>query len=312
MAEQARRAFAKPLIITYHSLGIVRKRTQEKFLGKTEDEKTFLERLAIERELASESSLIITLCESEKEDLIAHYGADPSKIAVVPGGVNLGQFKPISKDKARDAAGFDKKDFLLLFVGRLEWRKGVATLLHAVRILANVIPNVKLAVVGGRIFGKKANGDDMKEYSRLAMIADKIGIADRVRFTGAISHGYLPNVYSAADALIVPSYYEQFGLVALEGLSAGVPVIASRTGGLMATIDDGKNGLLFEPRNPPDLAEKILTLYRSPQMAAELTRRGREDVQRYSWSRIGKEIADLYEPLIKEPEHAQDRALSAV
>ena len=312
MALQAHRTFGNPLVMTYHSLGVVRKRTQEKFLGKSEDEKNFLERLNMEREIAAASSLIITLGEPEKQDLIAHYDANPSKIVVVPGGVNTPQFKQISKLKARDAIRFGNNDFLLLFVGRLEWRKGVATLLHALRIVAKEIPRVKLVVVGGKIFGKKANGDDMKEYNRLSMIADKIGVADRVRFTGAISHGYLPKFYSAADILIIPSYYEPFGLVALEGLCAGTPVIASRTGGLMTTIQDGINGLLFEPRNPPDLAEKILTLYRSPQIAAALALRGQSDIKRYSWSRISEEIAYIYESLINSNARVEDRTGVAI
>lgn len=301
IALDAHRIFGNPLVMTYHSLGIVRLHTHQKYLGKIDDEREFLERLDMEQKLVKQSSLIIATSESEKQDLVNYYGANPETVSIVPGGINLAQFEPIPKEKARDTTRFDRNDYLLLFVGRLEWRKGVATLLHALRIVSKEIPNAKLAVVGGKIFGKKANGDDMKEYNRLAMIAEKIGVADRVRFTGAVSHGYLKKFYSSADVLIVPSYYESFGLVPLEGFSCGVPVIASRTGGLMNTIQDGQNGLLFEPRNPPGLAEKILALYRSPDLARLLAQTARESVKQYSWRRIGEQIAGLYASILIEP-----------
>jgi glycosyltransferase involved in cell wall biosynthesis len=130
-----------------------------------------------------------------------------------------------------------QKDFIILFVGRMEWRKGIATLIHALKLVKEKISNAKLVVVGGKIFGEQFNEADKKEYERLLEVADKLhNVKDDVKFVGAVNHGDLPKYYSSADVLVIPSYYEPFGLVAIEGLASKVPVVASRVGGLKVTI----------------------------------------------------------------------------
>lgn len=297
MAVKAAEQFKKPIVTTFHSIGKVRQQTQTFFLGRTTEEQILEERYAIEKNIIDKSNAIIELSESEKKYIIELYNSTPEKIHVIPGGVNPSDFQVISKEKARDTVHIPKENFVVLFVGRLEWRKGVATLLHATRLLKEHIPNIKTVIVGGKIFGNKFNIDDRKEYERLeknALDIQKLKPED-FKFVGSISHSDLYKYYSAANILVIPSYYEPFGLVALEGLISKIPVVASRVGGLKLTIQDEKTGLLFEPRNPTDLAEKVKKLYDSPEMTGKVIKQGYEDVvKNYSWDNIIKQIEAVY------------------
>lgn len=297
MAVKAGEQFKKPIITTFHSIGKVRQQTQTFFLGKTTEEQILEERYLIEKDIINKSSAIIELSESEKKYIIELYNSPPEKIHVIPGGVIASDFKLIPRERARDIIHIPNESFTILFVGRLEWRKGVATLLHATRLLKENIPNIKTVIVGGKIFGSKFNIDDRKEYERLeknALEIQKLQKED-FKFVGSVSHSDLYKYYSAANVLVIPSYYEPFGLVALEGLISKIPVVASRVGGLKITIQDEKTGLLFEPRNPTDLAEKIKKLYTHPDIAKKIVNEGYADVvKNYSWDKIVDEIQKIY------------------
>lgn len=219
---------------------------------------------------------------------------------MVPGGVNLKQFVNAPKDKVRENLHFDKNDFILLYVGRLEWRKGIETLISSVKLLKNDIPNIKAVIVGGRIYGKQKNNEDFKEYQRLSKKAEEDGVKDLIKFMGRLDNDRLPLIYSAADIFIIPSYYEPFGLVALEAAACKVPIIASRVGGLQTIIYEGENGLLFEPRNPFDLKEKVLQLKKSEELSKTLTENAYCDVvANYSWKNIATKINDIYKSMVK-------------
>jgi glycosyltransferase involved in cell wall biosynthesis len=245
------------------------------------------------------ASLVISLSETEKKDLNQLYGTPLEKIVVIPGGVNLHHFVPIPKDKAQEKLNIPKQNFNLLFVGRLEWRKGIGTLISTVRLLKQEIPNIRAIIVGGRIYGKQKNHRDFREYQRLLKKAEEEGVRDIINFVGRIDNSNLPFFYSAADAFIIPSYYEPFGLVALEAMACKVPVIASQVGGLQTTIADGITGLLFKPRNPLDLKEKILKIYKSKDLAATLANNAYNKVkEEYSWKNIANKIDGVYKSLL--------------
>jgi len=302
----AQRQFHQPLVVNFHSLGAVRLKTHQSYDHNGHEHQMYQERLAMEKEIMQECSIIISLSKTEKRELEEIYGAPASKVTVIPGGVDIQAFSPMAKEKARSLLGLRPEDFIVLFVGRLEWRKGVGTLVGSTRLLEAEIPNLRVLVVGGRIFGSRKNRDDWNEYQRLLAKAQEKHIEDRVHFVGRIDQGRLPLYYSAADVLVVPSYYESFGLVALEGMAAKIPVVASRVGGLRATIADHANGLLFEPHNASDLQRKIREIYHSKKLAVSLVSRAYQDVvTRYSWSQIAKNISDLYDSFIHP-----DRSLS--
>jgi len=299
MALKASEQFKKPFVENFHSLGKIRFQTKKQYLLNGNEAEFFEKRFALEEEIVKKSDIIISLAESEKNDLKNHYRAQEDKIKVVPGGVNLKHFRQIDRVRAKEEINFEEDDFILLFVGRLEWRKGVGTLISAANLLRNEIKNLKIIVVGGKIYGKQKNLKDFKEYQRLTEKIKEEKVEDIITFTGRVDNGRLPFFYSAADVLVIPSYYEPFGLVALEGMACKVPVIASRVGGLAVIIQDGKNGLLFEPRNALDLKNKILSIYQSKDLAKDLIENAYQKVlKKYSWKNIAEDISEIYNFLL--------------
>lgn len=300
MALKAHQQFSKPLIENFHSIGLVRSETKKRYLKNNNDQSIEDKRTNLEKEVIKNASVIISLSETEKSDLNQLYGAPLEKITVIPGGVNLRHFIPISKDKAQDKLNISKQSFNLLFVGRLEWRKGIGTLISTIRLLKPEIPNIKAIIVGGRIYGKQKNHKDFREYQRLLKKSEEEGVKDLINFVGRVDNNSLPFFYSAADAFIIPSYYEPFGLVALEAMACRVPVIASQVGGLQTTVENGITGLLFKPRNPLDLKEKILKIYKSKDLATTLMSNAYNKVIKdYSWKNIANKITDVYKSLLE-------------
>lgn len=300
MALKAHQQFAKPLIENFHSIGLVKFETKKRYLKDNNDKSIEDQRISLEKEVIKNASIIISLSETEKSDLNQLYSSSLEKIVVIPGGVNLHHFIPIPKDKAQEKLNISKQNFNLLFVGRLEWRKGIGTLISAVKLLKNEVPNIKTIIVGGRIFGKQKNAKDFKEYQRLLKKAEEENVKDLISFVGRVDNNSLPFFYSASDTFIIPSYYEPFGLVALEAMACKIPVIASRVGGLQTTVKDGETGLLFKPRNPLDLKEKVLKIYKSKDLATTLTNNAYNKVIKdYSWKNIANKIADVYKSLLE-------------
>lgn len=299
-ALQAHLKFSMPFIQNFHSIGKVRFDTRERYLKDAKNQDVKEQRIALEKDIINRASLIISLSESEKNDLVNLYGAPSKKITVIPGGVNLKQFVHAPQDKARERLHLDKADFILLYVGRLEWRKGIGTLISAVKLLKNDIPNIRAVIVGGRIYGKQKNADDSKEYQRLSKKAEEEGVKNLIKFVGRIDNDRIPLFYSAADIFVIPSYYEPFGLVALEASACKIPIVASRAGGLQTIIQDGKTGLLFEPRNSLDLKEKTLQIRKSEELSKILTENAYLNIMaNYSWKNIASKINDIYKSITK-------------
>ncbi len=301
MALKAHEKFNKPLIQNFHSIGKIRQEIRKKYKKNSEEEEYSQKRIEIEKSISSNASFIISLSQTEKDDLVNMYNCDPKKINVIPGGINLKHWKKITKEKARSTLRINPEDYIILYVGRLEWRKGIGTLIVSARQIRKEIPNLKLIIVGGKIFGKNKNEFDFTEYQNFQKKAKIEGVSDIVKFVGNIDNGRLSFYYQSADILIIPSYYEPFGLVALEGMVNKVPVVASRIGGLSTIFTDKKNGLLFEPRNPIDLKNKVLDLYQSESLVQEITNNAyKEIINNYSWHRIVKKISEKYKLIIED------------
>jgi glycosyltransferase involved in cell wall biosynthesis len=301
MALEAHRKFKKPFIQNFHSLGKIRMETKKKYKKNSIDDDYFTKRFNLESDIIKEASMIISLSETEKQNLEQLYRCPPEKNIVIPGGINLKHWPLMEKEKARQKLCLSGKEFVVLFIGRLEWRKGIGTLISACGMLKKEIPNLKIIIVGGKIFGKITNSADVKEYKRLIEKAKEDKVEDITTFSGNIDHGQLPVFYRASDVFVVPSYYEPFGLVALESMASKIPVIASRVGGLMTIIKNNENGLLFEPRNALDLKEKILLIYKSKESAQKLAENAYKDIrENYSWHQIVKKINEIYNNLINK------------
>jgi D-inositol-3-phosphate glycosyltransferase len=288
-----------PFVETFHSLGIVKR----KALGQQDLSPN--RRFEIEQQITEEAARIIATAPQEKDDLTAVYGAEPSRIQVVPCGVNLDLFRPEPREDARRYTGVPTDRFLLTFVGRLERRKGIDTLLEAMGKLLAEQPDLPLhaIIVGGQPKGEGAQAEmsaqEAAEHHRHKEILNRLGIAERVTFTGGLPQHLLYHYYSAGDVTIIPSYYEPFGMTALEALACGSSVIASRVGGLKTTVVDGEVGLQFEPRNVKDLADKITRLIEHPDTNAHLQQNARPYVERtYSWPSIAERTAAIYRAVL--------------
>ncbi len=263
-----------PHITMFHTLGAVKNT-----IGIGEDELEL--RIEAERGLAQNCHYIITPTEKEKEELIRHYGALPERIGVVPCGVNLEQFKPVSKESARQYLGFGN-DKIILFVGRIDPLKGIDKLIKAIPYLQN-IQGLRIVVIGG-------GEHSQREIEQLQKLSCNLSIQDSVTFLGLIKHEQLPYFYSAADACVIPSYYESFGLVALESLACGTPVVATDVGNLKSVIRQGETGYVITDNAPHHLADKIALLLSRPSTDTEPALSIRASVSRFSWPNIAEAI----------------------
>ena len=265
----------------FHTLGAVKNT-----IGVGEDEPEL--RIETERDLAQNCHHIIAPTEKEKEELIRHYGSSPEKISVVPCGVNWEQFKPVDKEMAKRQLGL-ADDNIILFVGRIEPLKGIDQLLRAMTYLPNT-KGLRLVIIGG-------DATSQDEMERLKSLSRQLHIEDSVTFLGLIKHEQMPYFYSAADVCVLPSYYESFGLVALESLACGTPVVATDVGDLKSIIRQGETGYVLIDNSPQRLADNIALLLSKPD-SEESTLSIRTSVSRFSWSNIAEAIVGEFRTVL--------------
>ncbi|MGE5386636.1 MAG: glycosyltransferase family 4 protein [Betaproteobacteria bacterium] len=284
---QLKERFGVPLVMTFHALGLVRREHQ----GTADAFPR--ERLEIERRIVRNADCIVAECPQDKIDLMRLYGAKSDHISTVPCGVDLNEFAPGCKIKARKALKLSQDEFIVLQLGRLVPRKGIDNVIRAVGRLDRGM-RVRLVVVGG----ESADPDERKtpEIARLRAIARECGIGDRVTFTGQRQRADLRAWYNAADAFVTTPWYEPFGITPLEAMACGTPVIGSAVGGIQYSVVDGVTGYLVPPRDPEALAERLAYLYSNPALANALGRAGIRRVRSmFTWERIADELTGVYE-----------------
>jgi glycosyltransferase involved in cell wall biosynthesis len=300
LAHELRHWLGLPFVQTFHSLGAIKRRV----LGARDGSPP--NRLILEREVAAAADCIVATSPQERDDLVDLYGAPLEKIKIVPCGVDLQEFHPVAREQARAMWGFPPDRFLVVFVGRVEAQKGIEVLLHAAARLRSLAPGLRFhaVIVGGAVRERLANGwgPTSDHYTlELEALAQSLGVADLVTWTGALPHDALSSVYSAADVVVIPSRYESFGMTALEALSCGACVVASRTGGLRTTLDEGRAGMLFTPGAPDELAVCLARLAADPALRAAFQSGARDHVARtYSWNQIAARLAEIYDELVAE------------
>jgi D-inositol-3-phosphate glycosyltransferase len=284
-----------PLVMTYHSLGYLRYHALKKFEPARADTDFFRFRIGWEHALAEESDLVICTSDYERADLIKHYTSD-ARIEVVPAGINSKLFHPVQKNSARRRLGIDQQKTIILYAGRLEWRKGVGTLISSIQNLRkkNEFENGLQVLIVGR-----TTGADKKEYQRLKELAEKQGVAQYITFVGATDREEMKYFYSAADVCVVPSYYEPFGQVPLEAFSCHCPVIASRVGGLQYTVTED-TGYLVPPRRADSLAVALDHVLRNKEQYREKAIKFAREVipHKFTWNVVSKQIEAHYLYLI--------------
>jgi D-inositol-3-phosphate glycosyltransferase len=271
-----------PMVSTFHTLAQLKNRVAE-----TAAEREQAVRYEIERRTMAGSDRIVALTAVDRQQMLRHYGQQ-APIVVIPGGVDLERFSPQPKAAARERLGLRREQKVVLFVGRIQRLKGLEVLLRAFARLHEL--DAELLIVGGR----PGTTHESREISRLQHLAGKLGIAERTRFVGAVPHEELPTYYSAADVSVMPSSYESFGLVAVESLACGTPVVATRVGGLTSIVRDGETGMLVPWRDADLFAERLLQILRDDGFRQRLAGQARESVLEYGWDRIADEHLALY------------------
>lgn len=293
-----------PFVHTFHSLGYVRYNTLKKFqdLPSNSERKEFERRFNLEKQIIRRASKIIAESPYEEDDLVSYYNTPNKKISINPAGIDIKKFNPKDKIKARERLQIDKNTRVVLYVGRLEWRKGIKTLIVAMSNMIKKYPRQRLLllIVGGS-FKQSGSSEDKQQYNRLKTVAEEQGIADMVRFEGSILQSRISYYYAAADVSVIPSYYEPFGIVPLEAMACKTPVIASETGGLQYTVLNSETGLLMHPRDPLDLAEKINIMFKENELRERMVENAYNRVVKdFNWQLIAKNIDSLYYATIKE------------
>jgi D-inositol-3-phosphate glycosyltransferase len=280
-----------------HTLGLVKNRTLA--VGARPEPQL---RIQVEAEIAHEADLLVASTDDERNDLVELYGADPERVYVVPPGVDLSLFQPLDRAEARRKIGYSEGR-LLLFVGRLERLKGVEVAIRALAFLRDrKHDDVRLLILGA----DSKDGDE-SEMERLKAIATSVGVRVRVDFHGSVAHHELPFFYSAADAVVMPSYSESFGLVGLEAQACGRPVVGSDVTGLRSVVRDEVSGYLVAGHDPAAYAERIGRLLEDPELAQQMGRRGRLLAQRFSWSRTADRLEQLFEGAVAERDQLRDQ-----
>ena len=269
-----------PHITMFHTLGAVKNAIRETTHPALGEEEPQL-RIETERNLIQDCHRIIASTGKEKGALVKHYGARSQRISVVPCGVNLEHFRVIGKAQARRHLGLNS-DKIILFVGRIDPLKGVDNLIKALRHLWH-IPKLKLMIIGG-------GEHSQHEIEQLRKLAHSLKVQNSVDFLGLIKHEKLPYFYNAADACVVPSYYESFGLVALESLACGTPVVATDVGNHKNLIQQGQTGYVIEDNDPCRLADRIALLLLQSESDTRSAQSIRATVNRFSWSNIAEAI----------------------
>lgn len=280
-ATRAVRGLGIPVVLTFHALGIVKRREQ----GARDTSPP--ERLAVEQDLLRSVDQVISTCSDEAFEL-ARLGLDPARASVVPCGVDLEVFSP-----GADAEPRPTGRRRLVVVTRLVQRKGVGNVIEA---LAEV-PDTELVVAGGP---ESARLDEDPEAQRLVDLARRAGVEDRVDLRGAVPHDEIPRLLRSADVLVTVPWYEPFGIVPLEAMACGVPVVASAVGGLLDTVVDGVTGLHVPPRSPERLAEALRDLLDDDAALARMGRAATERARTYSWSRVAGSAIHVYRCLLSD------------
>jgi glycosyltransferase involved in cell wall biosynthesis len=270
----AARRCGVPVVQTFHALGSVKRRHQ----GAQDTSPR--ERIATECLVGREAVMIAATCEDEVRELMA-MGLPRSKVAVVPCGVDPGLFRSSGPTAPRSAA------HRIVSVGRLVPRKGFADLIDALRM----VPDTELVIAGGP---PDLAADP--EARRLAARAAERGVRDRVRLLGQVARPDMPALLRSADVVACVPWYEPFGIVPLEAMACGVPVVASAVGGLTDTVVDGVTGLLTPPREPRKLARTLRTLLADATRRATFGIAGEDRVSaRYTWASIAERTELVYQ-----------------
>ncbi|MGP8059297.1 MAG: glycosyltransferase [Acidimicrobiales bacterium] len=278
-----------PLVCTFHTLDRVKAEA-----GPEEVEADIPHRRAeAEASVIECSDSVLASCTVEADQIAKLYHADPARIAVVPPGVDHAFFGPGHRPQARRALGLAADGTLLVFVGRIQPLKGADVAVATLAALDGPGSPYRLVVVGGP---SGPRGEET--YEGLRSLAAELGVADRVTMVDPQPHELLSTYYRAADACLVPSRSESFGLVALEAAACGTPVVASAVGGLTTLVDPGRTGFLVEAADPAAYAAAVRRVVEEPLAAERMSTASVLRARGYTWRRAAATLGALFDRLV--------------
>ncbi|NJL78864.1 MAG: glycosyltransferase family 1 protein [Richelia sp. RM2_1_2] len=279
------------LVHTYHSLGAVKYNTVKTIplIAST--------RLGVEKQILETAQRIVATSPQEQEHMRTLV-SEKGDIDVIPCGTDIERFGRVDRKAARTQLGINPQTKLVMYVGRFDPRKGIETLVRAVRECELFgSEDLKLMICGGSRPGQ-SDGDECK---RIKKIVAELGMSHMTEFPGRISQEDLPSYYAAADVCVVPSHYEPFGLVAIEAMASFTPVIASDVGGLQFTVVNEETGLLAPPQDVQAFANAIDRILLDANWSKQLGEAARKRVEtKFSWDGVAMQLSELYTNLLQQ------------
>lgn len=297
VAEALRARWGVKFAMTFHTLAELKNQ-----IAQRDQERESELRLRSECHLCSVADRITANTSVEKQQLVRFYGAGSSRIRIVPPGVDLSRFHPIEQSYAKSVIGIPPQHRMLLFAGRIERLKGIDTLFRAMALLKAKRAdwdwsNLCVAVIGGD--PSEAGQRENEEMARLHELRDELGLADLITFLGARDQDVLQYYYAAAEMLVMPSHYESFGMVALEAMACGTPVIASDVGGLSVLVQHNKTGLRVKVNDPAELARAIEKLMDDDARRRRMGHAAACYAEDYAWPKVVDKLVGVYWELME-------------
>lgn len=280
-----------PHVHTHHSLGAVKFGAVGGPVGNGNV------RLKVEEMLNGTCSTIVATSPQDVASIMEHY-RQIGPISIVPCGVDPEVFKPLDATLCRLELGLPADGPLLAYVGRFDPNKGIDTFVRSAARVAEAHPAMQLLFAGGY----DPDAEDAAEYERIQALVAELGLTERSIFLGKVEQERLAMVYSAADVCVVPSHYESFGMVAIEAMACGTPVVASDVGGLRYSVVHRETGLLARARDPESFASAISLLLEDRPLREVMGRSGARLVaELFTWDAIASRLEDLYASLVARP-----------
>jgi D-inositol-3-phosphate glycosyltransferase len=296
-AIELKREWQIPIVHMFHTLVLMKNR-----IARTPLEIEGEYRLNGEKTVLTNADKIIAATQAEKSQLEFLYAAHNADISIIPPGVDTSRFYPIPKDEAKDVIDIPPKSRLILFVGRIEPLKGIDNLIKAIAIIQKrgelaCCPH-RLAIIGGE---PNAIPEEMNaEMANLQEMVEELGIENFVIFLGKQDQKMLPYYYSASEVVVMPSYYESFGMVALEAMACGTPVVASQIGGLAFLVKDGETGFVVPGNDVNVMADRLVKLIKDKELQKKLGIQSATYAKKFDWSIISEAIKEEYLKLLEK------------
>lgn len=290
VAWELRQRWGLPIVHMFHTLGKMKNAVAQK---RPREQET-AQRVAVETDIVHFCDALIAATPAERDQLTRLYDADADKIHVISPGVDTACFHPIPAAHAKGRISICPNSRIILFVGRLEPLKGIDYLLQAIARVVDRQPELRQDLCVPIVGGDRCRIAEDDEMVRLQQLREELGIGDIVTFLGSKDQDTLQYYYSAAEMVVMPSDYESFGLVALEAMACGTPVIASDVGGLAYLVQDGRTGYRVPAGDTEALADRIAHLLTDDLSRRRIGQRASCWAESYAWSRIAGRIEDLY------------------